>query len=108
VKKRGLGRWGICFDSAFIPTGTVLLLKKVNKKGIERDLVGELVPASQSIILKTGDLLNKGIYIERGMKMLSKILRAMSRIQRKNEIILPKLVYEGKLRVWSLESTPAA
>ena len=57
VKKRGLGRWGICNDSAYMTSGTKLVLHKLNKTGKEIDHVGELLPISQSIILHPGDTL---------------------------------------------------
>ena len=42
-------------------------------------------------------MLNKGVYIEKTVKMLDKILRRMQRFQKKKETILPKLNNADKL-----------
>lgn len=57
VKKQGLGRWGVCYDSAYIITGTKLILHKLNEAGKEFDHVEKLLPISQSIMLHIGDTL---------------------------------------------------
>lgn len=56
-RKQGDGKWGICSDSAYVATGTELLLHK-QKDGIEKIRVGELLPLDQFILLKVGDKLN--------------------------------------------------
>ena len=42
-------------------------------------------------------MLNKGLYIERAVKMLDKILRRMQRFQNKTEVVLPKLAQADQL-----------
>lgn len=54
-KKQGKGKWGICSDSAYITTGTELVLRKVKKSGKEKNFVGELLPLEQFITLHIGD-----------------------------------------------------
>lgn len=54
-KKQGKGKWGICSDSAYITTGTELVLRKVKKSGKEKNYVGELLPIEQFITLHIGD-----------------------------------------------------
>ncbi len=56
-KKQGKGRWGVCSDSAYITTGTELILNKVKKTGKEKTFVGELMPIEQFITLHKGDIL---------------------------------------------------
>ena len=55
VKKQGKGKWGVCNDSAYITTGTELVLRKIKKSGKEKDYVGELLPIEQFLTLKIGD-----------------------------------------------------
>ena len=56
-KKQGNGKWGICNDSAYIATGTELLIRK-DEESLETKLqVGELLPIEQYITLHTGDKL---------------------------------------------------
>lgn len=57
TQKQGKGKWGECSDSAYITTGTKLLLKKVKKTGKEKNFVGELLPIEQFIKLQIGDKL---------------------------------------------------
>jgi len=57
VQKQGRGKWGICSDSAYITTGTELILCKVKATGKEKNFVGELLPIEQFITLKVGDKL---------------------------------------------------
>ena len=45
VRKQGKGRWAICSDSAYITTGTELVLHKVKETGKEKNYVGELLPS---------------------------------------------------------------
>lgn len=57
VKKQGMGRWGVCYDSAYLTTGTNLMLQKLNHPDPVTDHVGELLSVPQSIFLQTGDIL---------------------------------------------------
>lgn len=57
IRKQGKGRWGLCFDSAYITTGTELVLHKVKETGKEKNYVGELLPSEQFINLHIGDTL---------------------------------------------------
>ena len=57
VRKQGKGRWAICSDSAYITTGTELVLHKVKETGKEKNYVGELLPSEQFITLHIGDTL---------------------------------------------------
>ena len=56
-KKQGLGKWGLCSDSAFVTTGTELIVSNVKETGIEKNYVGELLPVEQYITLQIGDKL---------------------------------------------------
>jgi len=56
-KEQGKGKWGLCYDSAYITTGTELCVNKVKKSGKEKTFVGELQPIEQYIILRIGDKL---------------------------------------------------
>lgn len=56
-RKEGDGKWGICSDSAYITTGTELILIKEKEPGKEKNYVGELLPMEQVIILYYGDKL---------------------------------------------------
>lgn len=55
-KKQGDGKWGLCSDSAYVKTGTELILHK-HKDGIEKIRVGKLLPLENFIFLKTGERL---------------------------------------------------
>ena len=55
-KNKG-GKWGLCSDSAFVTTGTELVLHKHKKEGSNKIKVGELLPLEQMIILHIGDKL---------------------------------------------------
>lgn len=57
TRKQGDGKWAVCYDSAYISTGTDLVLKKENQEAEEMVAVGELLPLEQFIILKPGDTL---------------------------------------------------
>ncbi|MBS4061628.1 MAG: hypothetical protein KG029_14605 [Bacteroidetes bacterium] len=57
IRKQGKGRWALCSDSAYITTGTELILHKVQETGKEKNYVGELLPSEQFITLYTGDTL---------------------------------------------------
>jgi len=57
IRKQGKGRWAICSDSAYITTGTELVLHKVKETGKEKNYVGELLPSEQFITLHIGDTL---------------------------------------------------
>jgi len=54
-KKDGKGRWGVCFDSAYIETGTEIVLRQEKKSGEQRHKVGEILPKEQFILLNEGD-----------------------------------------------------
>ena len=55
--KEAEGRWGVCYDSAYVETGSLLSLKK-EKEGEEVVMkVGELLPIEESIMLMAGDFL---------------------------------------------------
>lgn len=56
-RKQGGGKWGICYDSAYLKTGTALTLSQVKQTGKEVDLVGTLLPLEQFILLHKDDLL---------------------------------------------------
>ncbi len=55
--KEGEGRWGICYDSAYVETGSFLSLKKEKLSGEVSMKVGELLPIEESITLFPGDYL---------------------------------------------------
>lgn len=57
IGRRGKGRWGLCHDSAYITTGTELLLHKIKKSGKEKNHVGELLPVEEYITLFVNDKL---------------------------------------------------
>jgi len=56
-RKSGNGKWGLCSDSAYVATGTELILHKHKKEGKEIIKVGELLPLEQMILLNVGDKL---------------------------------------------------
>lgn len=56
--RAGEGRWGVCYDSCYITTGTDLTLKRTRKKtGEEIVKIGELLPLEQFITLNVDDTL---------------------------------------------------
>ncbi len=55
--KKGGGKWAVSTDSAYVSTGTELLLHKVKNSGKEKIRVGELLPIEQAIILNINDKL---------------------------------------------------
>jgi pyruvate kinase len=55
--KKGNGRWGFCFSSAYISSGTELKLFKPDNTEKLAHQVGELLPLQQYISLKVGDYL---------------------------------------------------
>ncbi len=55
--REGAGRWGLCYDSAYLTTGTDLVLKRTKKSGEEIVKTGELLPLEQFITLNTDDTL---------------------------------------------------
>lgn len=57
TRKQGEGKWALCYDSAYISTGTDFVLKKENQEAEEMVAVGELLPLEQFIVLKSGDAL---------------------------------------------------
>lgn len=56
-KRKGNGWLGICVDSAYIETGTEMVLEKEKRSGEIVHRVGELLPKEQFISLYTGDKL---------------------------------------------------
>lgn len=56
-KKQGNGKWGLCNDSAYLSTGTELILNKAAEKENAKEFVGELLPIEQHIVLFVGDQL---------------------------------------------------
>ncbi|MFH0999888.1 MAG: pyruvate kinase [Bacteroidota bacterium] len=56
-KKQGNGKWGSCNDSAYLSTGTELILSKAVEKENAKEFVGELLPIEQHIVLFVGDQL---------------------------------------------------
>ncbi len=54
-KKQGKGRWGTSNDSAYITTGTELILNKEKENGENKIFVGELLPLEQFLFLNIGD-----------------------------------------------------
>jgi len=64
------------------------VLENLTKKGTpSRSEITDAAMAQQADCV----MLNKGLYIERAVKMLDKILRRMERFQNKTALILPKL-----------------
>ena len=57
ASKQGGGKWGICFDSAYVTTGTEMEVRRKKKSGKEIITAGELMPLEQYLLLKTGDVL---------------------------------------------------
>ncbi|MDX8341493.1 pyruvate kinase [Draconibacterium sp. IB214405] len=55
--REGAGRWGICYESAYLTTGTDLVLKRTKKSGKEIVKTGELLPLEQFINLNIDDTL---------------------------------------------------
>ena len=55
--KEGKGKWGLCSDSAYLETGTEMMLHKKKRSGKISHRVGELLPKEQFILLHSGDLL---------------------------------------------------
>ena len=56
-KKDGNGWWGSSSDSAYLESGTEMILEKEKQSGKITHRVGELLPKEQFIILNTGDRL---------------------------------------------------
>ena len=55
--KQGNGRWGLCYDSAYLKAGTELTLNRVKASGQEMSFVGTLLPLEQFILLCKNDIL---------------------------------------------------
>lgn len=55
--KKGGGRWGLCFNSAYVSSGTELKLFKSDNTEKLTHQVGELLPLAQYISLKVDDYL---------------------------------------------------
>mgnify|MGYP002725555068 CR=1 FL=1 len=78
----------IC-EAAHIPdVWATQVLENLAKKGVPSR--AEITDAAMSQRAECV-MLNKGVYIEKAVKMLDKILRRMQRFQKKKETILPKL-----------------
>lgn len=56
-KKQGFGKWGLCWDSAYITTGTEMEVHRLKKTGKKALYVGEILPLEQYLVLKPGDTL---------------------------------------------------
>ncbi len=56
-EKKEKGRIGLCWESAYIATGTEILLEREKKKGKKKHVVGEIMPTERCITLKVGDSL---------------------------------------------------
>ncbi len=70
------------------------VLENLTKKGTpSRSEITDAAMAQQADCV----MLNKGLYIERAVKMLDKILRRMERFQNKTALILPKLQQADQL-----------
>jgi len=63
IRRQGLGRWGLCYDSAYLTTGTTLTLHRLNVPDEESAFIDKLLPTEQFITLKTGDklILHRGL-----------------------------------------------
>jgi pyruvate kinase len=70
------------------------VLESMTKKGIPTR--AEITDASMAQRAECV-MLNKGVYIEKAVKLLDKILTKMQRYQKKQETILPKLGDAEKL-----------
>lgn len=57
TRKEGLGKWGLCSDSAYVTTGTEMELHRQKQSGKETIVAGEILPLEQHLRLKTGDIL---------------------------------------------------
>ncbi len=84
----------IC-EAAHIPdVWATQVLENLTKKGVpSRAEITDAAMAQRAECV----MLNKGLYIEKAVKMLDKILRRMQRFQKKKETILPKLDDADKL-----------
>lgn len=84
----------IC-EAAHIPdVWATQVLENLAKKGVpSRAEITDAALAQRAECV----MLNKGVYIEKAVKMLDKILRRMQRFQKKKETLLPKLDEAEKL-----------
>jgi len=84
----------IC-EAAHIPdVWATQVLESLAKKGVpSRAEITDAAMAQRAECV----MLNKGVYIEKAVKMLDKILRRMQRFQKKKETMLPKLDDADKL-----------
>jgi len=84
----------IC-EAAHIPdVWATQVLENLAKKGVpSRAEITDAAMAQRAECV----MLNKGVYIEKAVKMLDKILRRMQRFQKKKETMLPKLDDADKL-----------
>jgi len=86
----------IC-EAAHIPdVWATQVLESLAKKGVPTR--SEITDAAMSQRAECV-MLNKGVYINKAVKMLDKILRRMQHFQKKKETILPKLSDAGKLMI---------
>ncbi len=78
----------IC-EAAHIPdVWATQVLENLAKKGVpSRAEITDAAMAQRAECV----MLNKGLYIEKTIKMLDKILRRMQRFQKKKETVLPRL-----------------
>lgn len=81
--------------AAHIPQvwGTQVLENLIKKGTPSRSEITDVSMAGQADCV----MLNKGSYIEKGVKMLNKILRQMQSFQNKTGVVLPKLTRSNKL-----------
>ena len=86
----------IC-EAAHIPdVWATQVLESLAKKGVPtRSEITDAAMAQRAECV----MLNKGLYIDKAVKMLDKILRRMQRFQKKKETILPKLADAEKLLI---------
>jgi len=84
----------ICEASHLPDVWATQVLENLSKKGVpSRAEITDAAMAQRAECV----MLNKGVYIEKSVKMLDKILRRMQRFQKKKETILPKLEGAEKL-----------
>ena len=86
----------IC-ESAHIPdVWATQVLESLAKKGVPtRSEITDAAMAQRAECV----MLNKGMYIDKAVKMLDKILRRMQRFQKKKETMLPKLTDTDHLKI---------
>lgn len=82
-------------EAAHIPDiWATQVLENLAKKGIPtRSEITDAAMAQRAECV----MLNKGPYIQKAVKMLDKILRKMQKIQKKNDVVMPKLEFSEEL-----------